>query len=255
MKKQPRAIPYYDNLCQALEQAYCPLCRLLVEGADRYIDAMLWAMVNDPDSREIVRRSRGFCHQHAWMLVRGGAALGVTIVMDSVLRALLDVLAANPAEGMPAAGALHHLRRALRLPRPEAADTLTNELAPQVPCPVCVDAQQLEQGYTRTLLEHMSGPKSLAEAYRHSDGLCLPHFQSVLKEAIPGESLQTLLNAQQAIWQKLQAELAEFIRKNDHRFTHEPIGEEGDAWQRALAAISGPRLETFWRSSNLFKRR
>ncbi len=254
MRKQPRAIPYYDNLSKALEEAHCPLCRLLAQGADRYIDSMLWAMVNDPDSREAVRDSRGFCHQHAWMLVRGGAALGVTIVMDSVVRKLLDVMAANSAEGM-AASPLDALRRALRLPRSEVVDKLITELSPQVPCPVCIDAQQLERGYSDTLLEHMRGPKSLADHYRQSDGLCLPHFQSVLKRAAPGESLQTLLQAHQAIWQKLQAELAEFIRKNDHRFTHEPIGEEGDAWQRALAAISGPQLAVFGQSSSLFRRR
>ena len=95
MRKQPRVIPYYDNLRQAIGESHCPLCRLLAQGADGYIDAMLWAMVNDPDSRDTVRHSRGFCHSHAWMLVRGGAALGVTIVMDSVVRKLLEVLDAQ----------------------------------------------------------------------------------------------------------------------------------------------------------------
>ena len=254
IKKQPRAIPFYENLREALEKPHCPMCRLLIEGADRLIDAMLYAMVNDPASRDTVRLSRGYCHQHAWMLVRGGAALGVTIVMDSVVRILLDVLQDNPADEI-ATPPLHQLRRALRLPRPEATQQLSADLGPQIECPVCTDTAQLEEGYTETFLKHLSGPRSLAEQFRKSEGLCLPHLQSVVAQATPGESLQTLLQIQEEIWQSLQAELAEFIRKNDHRFNHEPIGAEGDAWKRALAAASGPPVDAFWRPASLFGRR
>ena len=50
----------------------------------------------------------------------------------------------------------------------------------------------------------------------------------------------SLVDAQKSVWQRLQADLDEFIRKSDQRFRDEPFGEERDAWRRALAAISGP---------------
>lgn len=251
--KRMRVIPYYDNLSEALEKPHCALCRLNVEGADRYIDSMLYAMVNDPDSRDEMRASRGFCHNHAKMFIRTGGALGVTILMDSVVRKLLDVVDDHATDATTSP--FDQLRNAIKMPRTDASDALISELSPQIPCPVCSDTELHEKSYADVLLTHMVEPKSLAEAFRQSDGLCLPHFKYVLHKAKPGKPRQILMNTQQEIWRKLQAELAEFIRKSDHRFTHEPIGEEGDAWQRALGVVSGPPMEAFWQPSNPFNRR
>jgi hypothetical protein len=44
---------------------------------------------------------------------------------------------------------------------------------------------------------------------------------------------------QLAHWESLIAELSEFVRKNDYRFQHEPVGREGSAWLRAVDAVSG----------------
>ena len=40
------------------------------------------------------------------------------------------------------------------------------------------------------------------------------------------------------VWQEI-ADLGEFIRKNDYRYSDEPVGTERDAWLRALESISG----------------
>jgi hypothetical protein len=48
-----------------------------------------------------------------------------------------------------------------------------------------------------------------------------------------------MVEAQKAIWQRLSAELSEFIRKKDHRFQNESFGPEGDAWLRAIEAVVG----------------
>ena len=37
------------------------------------------------------------------------------------------------------------------------------------------------------------------------------------------------------------AELAEFIRKNDYQFSAEGFGKEGDSWLRAIGMIAGSR--------------
>ena len=33
--------------------------------------------------------------------------------------------------------------------------------------------------------------------------------------------------------------MSELIRKNDHRFQDETVGEEGDSWLRAVARVDG----------------
>ena len=45
--------------------------------------------------------------------------------------------------------------------------------------------------------------------------------------------------AQRAVWERLNGELEEFLRKSDYRFQKEPFGAEKDSWQRAISAISG----------------
>jgi len=49
----------------------------------------------------------------------------------------------------------------------------------------------------------------------------------------------TLKTWQLAIYRNLHGELAEFIRKHDHRFGHEPFGAEKDAWLRTVAMFAG----------------
>ncbi len=63
-----RHIAFYE-LRDAFAQPGCPLCRLEARVAERYLDFLLWERVNDPDLRQNLRQARGFCRDHAWMLV------------------------------------------------------------------------------------------------------------------------------------------------------------------------------------------
>lgn len=240
------AVPYYQDIRQALDQPGCSFCRLLTTRADRYLDAVLWELVNDYGVRAELNEARGYCQQHGWLLVRKGSALGIAILMQDVVKTLLDVSAANPADGN-SGSVLQALRRSLDKERvsPGAAPLVAG-LSPQQLCPACAHVESTEKGCTGTLLKHFVGPGALSELYRASDGLCLFHFRRVLARAPSGKTTDSLISAQQEIWQRLHAELGEFIRKNDVRFRGEPFGEESDSWRRALEAISGapPRSES-----------
>ncbi len=235
---RPDPIAYHHDLREAFALPGCPFCRRLDNAANSQLDSMLWEMVNAPFVQETVQQARGFCHHHGWLLVRGGAALGITILVKSVFDTLLEVLAQAdaPTSGQP----LQQLRYALRLPG-GAAGQLSNGLAPQKECPICLSIKPIEAGYTSTFLNQFTaGDDPLGPPYGQSDGLCLSHFRSVVAAAGPGKTLDELVSAQRDIWQRLEAQLAEFIRKNDYRFAHEPVGEEGDAWRRALELLVGP---------------
>ena len=243
-------VPAYDEIEVAFTQPGCPFCGLLDQAANMIIDSMLWELVNDPQNQDRIKQARGSCQRHGWMLVRSGAAMGITILMKSVIDTLLEVLD-HHAGGTSADISSHRLWHTLQLPHHTIKNTLMIELAPQTTCPVCVDIEQIEQNYINTLLESLTGPESLAEAFHQSDGLCLQHFRDTLREGVPGEALDTLVSVQRDIWQRLSDELAEFIRKNDYRYANEPVGKEGNAWRRALAVTSGPSPKTVGQGGGL----
>jgi hypothetical protein len=240
------AVPYYPEIRDALGQPGCAFCRLLTVRADRYLDAVLWELVNDYGVRAELNEARGYCQQHGWLLVRKGAALGVAILMRDVVKTLLDVTAANPPDSKPES-VLKAVRRSLDRDR-VSSDTapLVSQLSPQRLCPACQHVEATEKDCISTLLKHFDGPGGLSAAYRASDGLCLPHLRHVLVRAPSGKTTASLVSAQQEVWQQLHDELGEFIRKKDVRFRGETFGEERDSWRRALEAVSGapPRSES-----------
>jgi hypothetical protein len=229
---------YYD-LRQAFGEPGCALCRLLANHADSYIDKTLWELVNDIDGRAELNRARGYCNQHAWLLVRYGASLGAAILMDGVIGALLQIVETEGFKAQPGFS-LRQVWGAINPAQPSVATAdLVNALAPQATCPVCLAVQKSEKYFLAALVKHLTGPDNLATVYQDSQGLCLPHFRLAMSHVSDEATFTALLEAQKTVWQRLRADLAEFIRKNDHRFRHEEFGVEGDAWLRAIEAVSG----------------
>ena len=236
----PVTVPHLQDIREALAQPGCPYCRLLARSADRYLDAILWEQVNDPETRSELNHARGYCRHHGWMLARVGAALGVAILSRDVIKTLLDVVESTPIENAPGS-VFRSLQRSLGKEQVLSESTgLVAALSPQVACPVCSHLQDLEAACTGALLDHLEGPEGLSEIYRASDGLCLEHVRRALAHAPSAAAANALLAAQRPIWQRLDAELAEFIRKSDQRFRDEPFGSERDSWRRALEALYGP---------------
>ncbi len=229
----------YHTLREALALPGCAICHLKADAADRFLDGLLWESVNDPGLRDKIRQSRGFCHQHAWRMVHNGASLGATIIMRDVMQGLLNSLGAAEFQGPPALS----LRRAHEVLQPEQPSAATvaavAHLESEAPCPVCVQADKMERIYVQTLVDNLLGEANLIEAYRASDGLCLPHFRQALARIRRREAFQHIVAAQETIWQRLVDQLAEIIRKSDYRFQHEPRGAETGACVRSIAATVG----------------
>lgn len=235
------AVPCYHDLRDAFGQPGCPFCRLLTRRADRYLDSVLWELVNDPELRSELNLARGYCQQHGWLLVRAGSALGVAILSRDVVKTLLEVAVSTRLENRQES-VLQTFRRSLDRDRASRSTAnLVAGLSPQVPCPACAHLESTERDCMRTLLDHLDEPGALSDLYRASDGLCLAHFRGTLARAPSVVAAEALVSAQTEVWQRLHAELGEFIRKKDARFRDEPFGDERDAWRRALESISGAR--------------
>ncbi len=211
----------YFELRDALLEGGCPLCRLGSRAATRYIDTLNYEGVNDPGLRRVLRNAHGLCHDHAWEWTHlRGAPLGVAIVYQNLVKDLIAALE-QPETG------------SARGRRQTAAAWLTSATR----CPACHAQDEAVKRYGQTLLAYLEEPEVTA-GYAHAGGLCLPHLGTVLAQASETQA-HTLRTWQLAIYRNLHAELAEFIRKHDHRFGHEPFGAEKDAWLRTVAVLAG----------------
>jgi hypothetical protein len=227
----------YQKLCEASEQAGCPVCRLTLEAVASYLDHLMYADVNVIRLREQLRLARGFCPEHARQTLAIGHALGVAIIYKDVIDNLARALAAGRYQ-TPAPW--HKLREARRDELATAATTETvSSLSAQRTCPACAERSMIEDVFLGTMDEHLDGDPPFVEILRQSEGLCLPHFRRALELVRSRRAYDVLADLQLGWWRSLSAELAEFIRKNDYRFRHEGFAEEGDAWLRAVRRVIG----------------
>ena len=213
------------QLLQAFEQPGCPVCRLVADSVHAHIGSLVYEYANEPATHFAVRDARGFCATHAWHALEqiNASALGIALLYEGLVRNLLkDMGDITPKSGQrQIAGAAAALK-------------------PKASCPVCEHRATVEQHLLRSLFDHLNQP-AFAEGFGASAGLCLPHLRAALDARASTPAKARLLALQQAIWWRLQAELAEFIRKSDYQFADEELGEEGDSPRRAVASLSGAK--------------
>ena len=229
----------YHNIIQASGEPGCPLCRLAEKSVSAYLGALMYELVNDPEARDQIRETLGFCHAHAHHLITmTGSALGTGIIYRDVVNTVLKQLEGarySPPGGVP----LHRVPEALDRRRPAAAsEAAVKALSPRAPCPVCVQQEKMEALAIAALLAGLEDEK-LRAALRVSAGLCLPHLRRALQAVRSQAAFDALVALARDRYAALRAELDEFIRKNDYRFQHEGMGAEGDSWKRAVDLMTG----------------
>ena len=222
------------ELREALQDQGCAVCRLVREGDQRHLRHFLWEGKNEGHMLLRLKRSLGLCHHHAWLLAdtesrleRDG--LGTATLYDW----LLDI-------------AHETLRKGLETRSLEAAKRLAGSLHPDERCPACAIREDFEETVLwglQQFLAPVGGNETVRKLYTKSGGLCLPHLRAVLRMTSSPEVVQLLLEVEERTLASLMAELELFQRK--HRIGEQaPIGEERDAWERALDLLAG-RLRDF----------
>ncbi len=247
---------YYD-LRDACREEGCPICTVAGRMVARYLEAVIGESVNDPPIRDAVTAARGYCNSHSWTLRELNAGLGTAMMYGSVIRHVADSLAIGPSGSgafpvvFPASaprgtGGLRR-RLAALVGRSRAVQTITARMATALPdphrtCPACLVREKHELTCIDTLLGHIRDTDgALGAAFEQSSGLCLVHLDQTIGAARDRAALARLLELQQGCMRALGAELAEFIRKHDYRFTAEGMGAEGTSWQRAIDMVAGKR--------------
>lgn len=220
----------YQALLSACNQEGCLLCNLVHESVFRYLDAWKYELFTDVDIRQELRNTQGFCSTHTWQLARMGATLPIAQAYRDILSDSIEQLEQSSTLSSPSSGGL--FRRLFD----NKGDT-----SQKPGCPACKQKIQAEERYIHNLRQALLDAEFVT-ALSASTGLCLDHFRltSELRSAeVAGNWLQPLRQAQLSCLKRLDAQLAELIRKHDYRFKDEERGDEMKAWQRAAGLVAG----------------
>ncbi|MDR2176857.1 MAG: hypothetical protein LBP20_02310 [Treponema sp.] len=143
----------FFELEKACEKPGCPLCGIVNDRAERYIDNMLFEHVSDRKFRAAHRLAGGFCAYHSRNLESFRDGLAVAILSRDVLEERLDSF---KNRGI--------WRRKER-------------------CPVCVERDRIETEYLGFLADaggESPGERELRQIFTQSGGLCAPHYGRLL---------------------------------------------------------------------------
>ena len=201
----------------------------------RHLDSLLYEYVTEPQTNDAFRRGRGLCNQHSWQLREfKGTVLGISILYEAVLDEVLQIIEATQVMPQP------KIKRLLGAQGEGSASRLADQLEPEAHCVACEILEASEARSVQILRQHIAEAQ-LQQAYRASEGLCLPHFRQLLRATSGSEYVEFIVSTQRDIWRKLKDEVTLFITKNDFNHAGEPVGAEGTSWQRAIARMAGEK--------------
>jgi len=231
----------YIKLKEALVKPGCPVCRITREAGIRYLEGLLYEMVNDPGTREMLEASWGVCQAHARELANFTQySLGIAILNEALLDKAIKLVRQTINIGLESCSPLIH-NFLIRKRNPASAGTrMAAVLESTQPCPAC----RIEAETTGNVLHELNfqlaqRDPQITALYSKSSGLCWPHFRRALSLAEDPAGIRLLAQVQLEKMAALQSELKEFIRKHDYRYLGEPWGGEKDSWIRSLKMLSG----------------
>ena len=229
----------YTDLLEALGQPCCPVCWLAQRSVHQYIRSLFFEFVNDIKLRAGIRAGLGYCQEHTWALRDAalGNALGISIIYHDILTNILRGFPAAQQPGSAGGGMFGRLSNEFN----RRVQALRKALTPQAPCPACV-MRDTSAGLALNAFLRGLKTDQIAVPYRTAHGFCLIHLQQALAQVDDVQVFELILETSRAQLALLDAELAEYIRKNDYRFNKEPWGAEEDAWRRVIARVAGERL-------------
>ena len=143
----------FFELQKACQKPGCPLCRIVSDRAERYIDNTLFEHITNRDFRALYRAAGGFCPFHSRELVSFRDGLAVAILSRDILEDRLQCYAKKKA------------------------------WKPKGKCPVCMEKEKIEEEYLSFLCGangDSAAEEELRQFFTSSDGFCAPHYAALL---------------------------------------------------------------------------
>lgn len=243
-----------NNLIDALKQPGCAICRIERLGARRALESFLWENVNEPDVRQGILDSYGFCPPHTRVMVAqelytSSLPLGTNIIYEHLGRVVAGEL--KQLRPGTVAGAVSGAGSGIRkwLQKLGLAKT-AGPLQPRGECPACTAAGNAGRNSLHVLCEEIqrAATADVRDAYLASDGLCLPHLRAAIEtqSARFPDAVRLLIDDTVQRLETLSKHMKEYIRKNNWAYRDEKLTEEEDtAWRKTLTLITGYPGESF----------
>jgi hypothetical protein len=206
----------FFEIQKASEKPGCPLCRIVKDRANRYIDNTLFEHIANRGFRALYRTAGGFCSFHSRHLVSFRDGLAVAILSQDILEDRIDCF------------------------------DKTKVWRPKGRCPVCVEREKIEQEYLDFLANsggNSPEERELREIFTASDGLCAPHYNALLflptgrKRTVP----KWIRQFQEAKFRELLTRLGKFIEFSAYGRQAEfaALSEKDQVvWKEAAAYLS-----------------
>ncbi len=204
------------RLIDALDGPDCAICSLLQDQEGRFIDSLLYDLVNDAEVRGRIMSSLGFCDYHAWKINKHGDVFSSSIIYEGILNRLAEQL------------------------REIETGYLKIREFQEIPCPICQNLTASEGRYVMAFISNLS-KENFYQIYINSFGLCLRHLRLFLHLCRDKKMRNRVLSVEVEKIESLLLDLKELHRKYDYRFSSQPVGKEADSWIRAVKKVNGVR--------------
>ena len=238
MKSAYRTPFTYFDLVETFPKPGCAVCNLLQRDVQQYIDNMLFEFANDPGLRATFADARGMCIEHGQMMRYNkiGNVIGIARLYRDTLDEVLRLIDQTPLETTEPP----RVQRLMGTPAKANSAALADALEPREGCVACEKMNEYEAEYVRIFGKYIHDTR-FQEAYRESQGICLPHFRHVLRATTDPASVKQIIAIQRDIWRGLRDEVIVFMDAQNYEHMDDPIGTAGDSWIRAILRMAGER--------------
>jgi len=207
----------FFELQKASEKPGCPLCRIVSDRSNWYIDNLLFEHVSDRGFRALHREAGGFCAYHSRNLVSFRDGLAVAILSQDILEDRITSF------------------KKLKSWNPKGR------------CPICIERSKIEEEYL-SFIAASSGnsieEKELHDVFISSDGFCAPHYAALLIDS-KGRTRKIpawLKEFHEKKYKDLLIRVRKFIELSAYGRQEEfaSLGEKDQlVWKEAAAALRG----------------
>jgi hypothetical protein len=223
----------YLRIKRAIEKnSECFLCNLETEFEQRYLDNYLQELVMDSKARDKIVESRGFCNNHSYKLLieaskpTSSDGHGVALITQSVIEQLIQDI---PEQKNP------------------RKDYFSKVLVNAKKCPACIHLADYMKTYIEITAGLLASSEEFSKLFKESGGLCIPHFTTLTCVAEGMETNQSrnildLLNEiERKNLQRLNEELAEYIKRQSYEFSEKDRSAIANVVVRSVEKIAGKR--------------
>lgn len=247
-----------NNLIEAMKKPGCPICRINRQASVRALESFLWENVNEPDVRQGILDSYGFCPTHVRVMVAreissSSVPLGTNIIYEHLGRVVASQLRALMAPRLNLSPANYSfsivkcIRSFISRFFPHNL-RVTSLLQPRGMCPACKVGGQAAMNSLHVLCEELHNGSDVVEIYLDSPGLCLPHLLLAVdthRVSFP-HAVNLLIETSASRLENQSQNMKEYLRKNNWTYRDEKLTEAEDtAWRKTLGFFTGFPETTF----------